>query len=78
MNPTLVALFWLPCASASYQAALSNETVIYSCPDTVKYIYQTERPVGVSAKPVAAESEPVAVKKRAAPKKKYRKRRKRK
>lgn len=71
MNPTLVALIWLPCVSPVHQSALGNETIVMVCPDTVKYVYDTAQ---VEQKPA-----PVVAKKRAAPpKKKYRKRRKRK
>lgn len=66
---TLIALIWLPCVSALHQSALGGETVAFVCPDTVKYVYDT-----VQVDPVP-KAKPVVAKKKAAPKKKYRKRR---
>lgn len=62
----LIAMIWLPCASALHQSPLINETVAFTCPNTVTFIYE---PVPVVAK------KPIVAKKKAAPRKKYRKRR---
>lgn len=77
MTPTLVAMILIPCVSALHQSALGNETVAFSCPNTVRYVY--DQPAAAApAKPEAAPAKPVAVKKAAPTKKKHRKKRRKK
>lgn len=43
MSPNLITMIFLPCASVTYDAALTNETVVYSCPETAIFVY--DKPV---------------------------------
>jgi len=82
----LMAVIYLPCASAVYKVPLSNETAVMRCEGTVRFVY--DRPVEEAATETApapevapapsAEPAKAPVAKKAAPgKKKAKKKRRR-
>lgn len=39
MTPKLIAMIFFPCISPSYDAVFTRETVVYACPESVKFVY---------------------------------------